>query len=184
MLTSLLVNSSLAIRPKHAGWISGTKICYAYCILFKASCILEFGQNVLIPLSSERITKISGKVVLNDGGFQWTGVTAKSRYRNSMQGNSASAAADDSSHSDEFPFVALWFAVTNRCYGSVGIIMGNHYSRPILHGDNSTHVFLYLRGIPKPCSFIILCRLKRVASEAVLRQVVVVIGRIKSQRNE
>lgn len=179
MLTSLLVNSSLAIRPKHAGWISGTKICYAYCILVKASCILEFGQNVLIPLSSERITKISGKVVLT-----WTGVTAKSRYRNLMQGNSASAAADDSSHSDEFLFVALWFAATNRCYGSVGIIMGNHYSRPILHGDNSTHVFLYLRGIPKPCSFIILCRLKRVASEAVLRQVVFVIGRIKSQRNE
>lgn len=104
VLTSLLVNSSLATRPKDAGWISRTKICYAYCILFKASCILEFGQIVLISLSSERTTKISGKVVLNDGGFQWTGVSAKSRYRNLMQGNSASVAADDSSHSDEVPF--------------------------------------------------------------------------------
>lgn len=65
-----------------------------------------------------------------------------------MQGNSASAAAGDCSHSDEVSLCGFLFLSEEPVAwcGNVGNIMGNHYSSPILHGDNSTHLFLYLQG--------------------------------------
>lgn len=97
-----------------------------FCILLKASCMLEFSRNVLTSSGFECVTEISGKAVSNDGGQEICTVLQRSRmrYRNGspMQGNPASVAAGDSSHSDERS--SSWLHVSQEEIDGVGGRLG------------------------------------------------------------
>lgn len=78
--------------------------------------MLEFSRNVLTSSGFGCVTQVSGKAVLDDGGQEMCTVLQRSRmrYRNGspMQGNPASVAAGDSSHSDERS--SLWLHVRRK----------------------------------------------------------------------